>query len=301
MAKFTEALLTTSGVVAFWVVSAAAFVLMLSAVSPGSTLQDALTAELLQGHLAGGYQLRNPPLYEWLLWAVQQLLGPGPLSYLVLRYSLIAAIGILFYVALRRTVECERLAASFSLSLVLFFWFGWESHHSVSHTLALLAASLALWIASLAYAERRTASRALGLGLVIGIGLMAKWSFLLVLVSLGVAFAFVPDTRRIYTDPRSLLVLFGACLPMLPFLLWLAHADFGLVTGRTVPQGRSVPLDRALQGALAFIAGIPLVFLPWILIVLAFARRFRRRPSPPRRHTPRQSDSPCSRQPWCSG
>jgi hypothetical protein len=53
---------------------------MLWAVSPGRTLQDALAAELLQGHLAGGYQLRNAPLYEWLLWAVQQLAGPGPLS-----------------------------------------------------------------------------------------------------------------------------------------------------------------------------------------------------------------------------
>jgi hypothetical protein len=68
---------------------------MLWAVSPARTLQDALAAELLQGHLAVGYQLRNPPLYEWLLWTVQQLAGPGPLSYLMLRYGLIATIGIL--------------------------------------------------------------------------------------------------------------------------------------------------------------------------------------------------------------
>lgn len=54
MPRLADALLTTRGVVAFWVVSAAALVLMLCAVSPGSTLQDALTAELLQGHLAGG-------------------------------------------------------------------------------------------------------------------------------------------------------------------------------------------------------------------------------------------------------
>lgn len=90
----------------------------------------------------------------------------------------------MFYVALRRTVADRRLAAAFSLSLVLFFWFGWESHHSVSHSLALLAAARAL-------------------GLVIGIGLMAKWSFLLVVLSLDVGLTFIPDTRRIYTDPRS--------------------------------------------------------------------------------------------------
>ena len=91
----------------------------------------------------------------------------------------------MFHVALRRTVADRRLAAAFSLSLVLFFWFGWESHHSVSHSLAFSAAA-----------------RALGLGLVIGIGLMAKWSFLLAVLSLGVGLAFIPDTR-IYTDPPS--------------------------------------------------------------------------------------------------
>ena len=148
-------MLTTRGVAAFWLLWSLAFVLMLWAVSPGRTLQDALAAELLQGHLAGGYQLRNPPLYEWLLWGVQQVVGPGPLSYLILRYALIATTGILFYVALCRTVASQRLAAAFSLSLVLFFWFGWEIDHSVSHSLALLAASLALFIAALTYADGR--------------------------------------------------------------------------------------------------------------------------------------------------
>lgn len=277
-AKLSAALLSTRGVVGFWLVQAAAFVLMLWAVSPGRTLQDALSAELLQGHLAGGYQLRNPPLYEWLLFGMQQVFGSGPLSYLALRYGLIAAIGMLFYVALFRTVTGTRMAAAFSLSLVLFFWFGWEAHHSVSHSLALLAASLAFWIAALAYAERPAAGLALGLGLVIGVGLMAKWTFLLVLLSLGAALALMPATRRIYTDPRSLLVLIGASLPVLPYALWLAKIDPELVAARFVPSGH-IPLERTLQGAFVFITGIPLVFLPWILFVLAFAKRFQRQNS----------------------
>ena len=62
MAKLAGQMLTTRGVAAFWLLWSLAFVLMLWAVSPGRTLQDALAAELLQGHLAGGYQLRNPPL-----------------------------------------------------------------------------------------------------------------------------------------------------------------------------------------------------------------------------------------------
>ena len=79
MSKLARQILTTRGVAAFWLLWCRAFVLMLWAVSR-TTLQDALAAELLQGHLAGGYQLRNPPLYEWLLWAMQELVGSGPLS-----------------------------------------------------------------------------------------------------------------------------------------------------------------------------------------------------------------------------
>jgi hypothetical protein len=61
MARLVSALLTPRGLVAFWLVSAVAFILMLWLVSPGRTLQDALTADLLQRHLPGGYQLRILP------------------------------------------------------------------------------------------------------------------------------------------------------------------------------------------------------------------------------------------------
>ena len=183
--------------------------------------------------------------------------------------------------ALLRTVASARLAAAFSLSLVLLFWFGWEIHHSVSHTLALLAASLALWIAALTYAERPTAARAFVLGLIIGIGLMAKWSFLLVVLSLGVALAVTPETRASYREPRTLLVLVGAALPILPFALWLATIDPDLVGRRTVPPGSGLSAERSLHGALVFITGIPLVFLPWIAFVLFFAWRFPKTPPPP--------------------
>ena len=266
-------LVSARGVAAFWLVLALAFVVMLWAMSPGRTLQDALTAELLQRHLAGGYQLRNPPLYEWLLWAVQQLTGPGPLSYLILRYGLIAATGVLFYAAVRSTVASRQLAAAFSLSLVLLFWFGWEAHHSVSHTLALLVASLALWIAALAYAEQPTSAKALALGLIVGLGIMAKWSFVLIVIGLGVALALVPSTRRIYTDRRSLLVPVAAALPLIPYAVWLAHLDANLIAARSVAPRAALTSERIVAGAAAFVIGLVLVFLPWIVVVAAFARR----------------------------
>ena len=97
-------------------------------------------------------------------------------------------------------------------------------------------------------------------------------------ISLGVALAITPATRRIYRDPRMLLVLVGAALPMLPFLLWLANLDPDLISRRAVPSGSGLSAALSLQGALVFITGIPLVFLPWIAFVLFFAWRFPRTP-----------------------
>ncbi len=81
---------------------------------------------------------------------------------------------------------------------------------------------------------------------------------------------------HLHPDPSSLLVPVAAALPALPFVFWLAHIDPELLAARSVPSGQGIPLDRALHGAWIFLTGIPLVLLPWIVFVLAFAKRFQR-------------------------
>src|SRR6476620_10614679 len=274
MAKLAGQMLTTRGVAAFWLLWSLAFVLMLWAVSPGRTLQDALAAELLQGHLAGGYQLRNPPLYEWLLWGVQQAVGPGPLSYLILRYALIATTGILFYVALLRTVASRRL---FPLARAVLLVRLGDPSKRLPHARAARRGARA-------FHRRARLCRAADGGPCIP-PRTDHWprahGLLLVLLSLAPAPAITPETRRMYREPRTLLVLAGAALPILPFGLWFATIDPDLVGRRTMPPGRALSLDQALQGLAAFLTGIPLVFLPWIAFMLFFAWRFPRTPSPP--------------------
>jgi 4-amino-4-deoxy-L-arabinose transferase-like glycosyltransferase len=266
-----EGLLSTRGVVVFWLIYAASLLVVQSLLAPGRTLQDAIEAELLQNHLAGGYQLKNPPLYEWALWAVQRILGAGPLSYLVLRYALLAATGILFYYALIPVTSDKRLAAAFSMSLILFYWFGWESHHNVSHSLILFVVTLVFWLMLQDYMERQTVPRAAGLGLTIGLGVMAKWSFLLVLASFAIALALDPSGRRVYQDRRSLLILLIAVLPIIPFALWAIQLDQAQVTLHSTRGGN---LGGMLSKETKLLGSIPLLFLPWILIVSFMAWRF---------------------------
>jgi 4-amino-4-deoxy-L-arabinose transferase-like glycosyltransferase len=276
MRKLIDALLTTKGVVGFWLVSAAAY-------------RDNVGCRPWP-HPAGRAHCGDParapcrrlpaaqPAALRLLCGLQQVVGSGPFSYILLRYALIAAAGILSYFGLMRTVASTRVAAAFSLSLMLFFWFGWEAHHSVSHSLAIIVAMLALWLAALSYVDRPSLAPAFGLGLIVGLDIMAKWSFLLVVISLGMALGLNRSTRRIFADPRSLMILAGALLPVLPFLLWLAALDPDVVTSRVAIVQPGSALEQTLEGAMDFISLLPLVFLPWILVVLGLAYRSRRPP-----------------------
>jgi hypothetical protein len=114
---------------------------------------------------------------------------------------------------------------------------------------------------------------------------MSKWNFVLVVLSLGLALALTPETRRIYRDPRSLLLLVGAALPVLPFALWLANIDPDLIGRRLTPASGSLSAAQWLRAAFVFVTGIPLVFLPWLAFVLFFGWRFPRssHASPPSR------------------
>ncbi len=119
-------------------------------------------------------------------------------------------------------------------------------------------------------------TRALGLGLIIGLGIMAKWSFLLVVASLGFALCLEPGTRRAFASPRALLIVAGAVLPVIPFALWAAAMDPALVSARVAVMQPDGATTRALIGVRDFLLGLPLVFLPWLVIVLPLAFRFRR-------------------------
>jgi 4-amino-4-deoxy-L-arabinose transferase-like glycosyltransferase len=252
------------------------FVAALSLIAPGATSQDAQEVEILQRHFAAGYQLRNPPLYTWLLWGAQQLVGSGPQSYLIVRYGLIGAAGVLYYFAVLRVVAAERVAAAFSLSLLLFFWFGWEAHTEVSHSLAIIVMLLAVWLAALRYVDCPTTPPALGLGIVIGVGFLAKWSFVFVVLGLGTALFLDSNARPVFGRLRSSVIPLAAALMVLPFIVWLATLDSGTLSSNVDVAKPGSALSKTLRILGQFIGTLCVVFLPWLLVASGLAVRFRR-------------------------
>jgi hypothetical protein len=270
--RWPAALLSGRAIVAFWLGYGLCHGAIRLAASGSLSLDDARASELTQT-FALGYQLRQPPLYEWLLWSLQQVLGTGIASHLTLRYALIAGIGIATYGATRALTNDSRWAAAASLSLLLTYPVGWTFHEWATQTLLLSIACIVTLHAELVFLRRPSPLAAVALGLAVGLGLMSKFSYLLYLGGLVLAVASLPGLRGRLADRRLLLSGAIALSCAAPFLWWLVtvRADLaGMATALLVqsPQPHAV---RALIGLGKLVWALPAFLLPWLAIVVLVA------------------------------
>jgi hypothetical protein len=279
-----ERLSSLRAVALFWIGFSLVFAAIQLLSSSTLTLDSAVTVENVQRHLAGGYQLRNPPLFDWLYYFASQVFGEGILAHTVLRYVFFPAIGVLHYVAFRQVGMSRTLAATFSYSLIFFVWMASDFHYHFTHSLPLLAVGLGAWVMLMAYVDRPSATRAATLGLLVGLATIAKWSFLLPVTATLVAVLLNARARAAFFDRRALLVPLFAILPLVPVTIWMLGIDGNVVSvvhDRLV--GTPAPyVERILPAVKSYLVSIVLYILPWPVFVgiIAFAARRRATPGP---------------------
>ena len=96
--------------------------------------------------LSLGYQERQPPLYEWLVWLVQQATGPNLVSFLLINYGLLTATFVFLYLSALRLFDDQRWAMVASLSPLLLYQIGWNIHEGVTHSLVMACAMAASFL-----------------------------------------------------------------------------------------------------------------------------------------------------------
>jgi hypothetical protein len=267
-----SALLSFRGVLFFWVVYGMAHAGLRLGVSRTLTVDDARANELTQT-LAWGYQIRQPPLYEWLLWSVQQLLGPGIESHLLVRYSLIACLGLATFGAVLAAVKDEKWAAVASFSLVLSYPVAWTFHEWATQTILLCIACMLTVHAAIRFFERPDAQKAALLGLAIAVGFYSKFSFPLFLGGLLLAALSLREARARFTDPRLLISGAIATIAMSPYLLWLMLVQGDVVADLSahLVQGGQSHLERTAYGLWRLAVSVVTFLLPWVLLVALLA------------------------------
>jgi len=252
-------------------------------VSPTLTIDDSREALFAQT-FQWGYQARQPPLYNWLVWAAFRLFGPSVVALGLVKYALVFLTYLFVYLAGRRILADARLAALGAFSLFLIVPINWVIHESLTHSIGALAAAAATCYLLLRLADARTLPGYLGLGLALAAGILSKFSFLLVVGALGLAALTVERYRRVVLHPRVLAALGLVGLLAAPYALWFAEHEFSLrrLYAEEVDPGDPEPYLGGVLSGLYYMGRVTLYYLGLIGIALAlvFPEAFRRATGP---------------------
>ncbi len=232
---------------------------------------DAVESYMVQS-LELSYVPRNPPLYDWLLYGLQRVLGTGPLSFAVLRYVLLFACAMLVWRIARRVIADPRLQALATFSLSAIWVIGYHSHRILTHSNVMIVAIAGAVLTILALARQPSTRLYAGLGLWIAAGLLGKFGFLGFLGVFVVAMLLEPQFRRVLLDRRIGITILVAAFPLAIYggALYILKQDVAAAVAQTI-GATNAGFDDVLGSFLGALAGytLPLaalmaaVFLPF--------------------------------------
>lgn len=226
-------------------------------VSPALELDEAEQA-LWSQQLQWGYGAQ-PPLYTWLQWAVFRLAGVSLAGLALLKHLLLALAYAAVYLA-GRTLLPRGPALLAAAGMLLLPQIGWEASRDLTHSVLLTALAAATLAVALALLRRPQAWLYLLAGLLVGLGLLSKYSYAVFLLVLLLALATGDDTRPVLLRRWALAGAALALLITLPHALWLlehgheAAARLAETLEGPPPRGEQTALLRGLGRLLLVVA-----------------------------------------------
>lgn len=223
--------------------------------------------------LAMGYD-SQAPMYNWVQYAVVQVLGDTVLSLTLLKNVLLFCSYGLLGLAAHIIIRDRALAVIATLGMITIPQIGYEAQRDLTHTVALLFAAC-LFIYALASALRTPSAFNYALaGLAIGIGTLSKYNFVLLPAAALLALALDKQHRARLLDPRMILTVVIAGAIVAPHAVWfIGHVSEA--TELTVLKLARNAGDNPgpLTGLLALLEAVAAITLPTLAVfALAFGR-----------------------------
>lgn len=256
----------------FGILVAATFYFFLNAltqglVSPTAELDQAQQL-LLSQDLAWGYGAQ-PPLYAWIVHTLFSLTGPN-LGVLLGLKALLLGTMLLGAFQVARTLGLEDSQQQAALVGFAFIpQIVWEAQRDLTHSV--LATVLGMWTLWAFLALRRAPNirSYLMLGVLMALGVMSKYNYLIFLVALLVAgFATASYRPRVW-NPKMLLSLLVAVCILLPHLAWIvSHQDIATASAHKFKMDGGFSLRGLGSLGMAMLA-----FSAPLLLVAGLSRR----------------------------
>ncbi len=236
--------------------------------------EDDVLANVLSQELALGYDThpRQPPLYHWVLWGVQQVTGPSLQSFLLIKYAALVGTVVFLYLSALRVLKSHIFAALSVEALALIYSISWRFHEGFTHqVLAMLAVAATLYV-FLRLQDRQRWLDYVVFAIVVGLGLLTERVYAVFLFALLSAALLQPGLRGVVLNLRMMLVVVIAGLITSPYLYWLFSdanrlADW-LRPGAQDLKGYLRGVIDAVRGPLFYLSPlivfVPIMFPGWL-------------------------------------
>ena len=241
----------------------------------GATNDDAEQL-LFSQDFAWGYILGNPPLYTWIVIAVQQVIGINLPSVTAVKFALLWLTYHFLFKSARMVLDDDRLAIVAALSPFGFYYVAWDALLGYSHTVLAACLYAATFLGLLRARSRGDLKSFVLLGVAIGLGLISKYTYVLFTMAMTCACFADPAFRKHLIRPYALATIVIAGAIASPHFAWViaqsdqisaaAEGKFEIAAGsnyaRTVLSG--------FANSLSIVTGFlsPL----WIILLAVFHR-----------------------------
>jgi len=261
------------------IVLAVAHIAIRVAISPALQWDEA-EQMLWSQQLQWGYGAQ-PPLYTWLQWGVNQILGPSVLALSLLKHALIVLTCVLMWLAGRELLGL-RAAWWAAASLFLLPIFGWYAISDLTHTVLVTTMTCGAWWLLLRIVRRcgSGCQREFAvLGLVLGCGMLAKYNFALMAAALIAALLSVRQTRRALLARGWWWTVLIGLIVVAPHGLWLL-AHWPAATAGTLKKMEIMPHHHWGAGVGSLLIAVLSTLALWALAAwAAFDSGWWRRPA----------------------
>lgn len=229
--------------------------------------------------LAWGYDAQ-PPLYNWLQYGVFEIFGTSVASLAILKNALLFLVYLAYHGLARQLLTDKRLAALATLSLLTMPQMFWQAQRDLTHTVGTLLAVILFIYFVVTTIRRPTVTSYVMIGLWAGLGMLTKYNFSLVIISVFVAVLCHPDGRKRLLDKRFLLAPAIAILVFLPHAVWMI-SNMDRVLASTVQtmseRGAGGKLSDIANGVMELIkTSVAIVAPTTVVFLLTFRRSFLR-------------------------
>ena len=170
-----------------------------------------------------GYPIPQPPLYSWMSWEMFQIFNTSLFTLTLLKYVLIALTFWFTWLVSGQLFQNLQTRYIATFSYLLLPSFAWHIHQGFTHTILLGLGIILSLHALLSLKEDNSIKNYLYFGFSLGIGLMAKYSFLLFMIPLLLSAISTASFRKVIINQKILTTIGIFILIIGPHAYWLTQ------------------------------------------------------------------------------